>query len=360
MEKSEMNEMKILLSQPYFIVGEHIKGKVQINIAKNYSIHKLDIRFIGKEKLVVYGKKLSREIIDTTSILEENKTDPELRTYIPKILSPGTYEYPFIFSSIFQGHKTPSTNTYRSFTMNFKTKYTLKAYVTTFGATEKNLKAKCQVELLEPLKSEHELEKYFDLDVKGLVFISGSTGIHTWIDHSGFVLPAGMSIRVICFNNKCTKGIDRIVVRLVQEAKTTFPVDTKPLVETDVVGEWILEGARAHNDVTIKKRLMIDSLKNAMELESCTGSFFEKTYSLTITPIYNMWICKQKPSVTYNLRVTKRPRGKEKSLEMVVNRPGKEVSRSFSNAEGGKDVLELEGKNSVSFSQPLLGLDEKQ
>jgi len=360
MEESNENVMRIILGQPYFIVGEHIKGKVQLNIVKNYPIHKLDIHFIGREKLVVYGKKFSHTITDTINILEENKADPELKTYIPKVLKPGIHEYPFALSSNFQNTKTPSTGSYHSYNISFESKYTLKAYVTAFGATEKSLKKKKKVELLEPLKSESGLEKFVDQEVKGLAFTKGNTGIHSWIDYSGFVLPAGMSIRVICFNNKCIKAVNRILIRLIQEAKTTFHIDTKPLIETDLVGEWVLHGAAAQKDVVIKRRLVVDHIKKAKELESCAGNLFEKSYSLTITPIYDMWICRMKPSVTYNLRVTKRLRGKEKSLKVVINEPNKPKKPNLNKAKREHEnnladaIDDKEPMNQQNINAPLL------
>ena len=244
-------------TQPYFVIGEHIKGEVVLDLVGDYPIRKVEVRFVGEEQINVYGKSFTKELVKFICVLDKTEIDENIKVTMPKVLNKGKHNYPFAFAFP-PNSKFPATGSHQSLSINYNASYQLKAYVQSYNPNINNLKKTEEVEILEKLRSNTNVIKSSQEEVKGLICGSGSADMVCKIDYSGFVLPAGLKIDINYNNKTCNKTVRQIEVKLIQKVRVLLIDNLLEYMEQDIVGEWILPGIRLREDKIIKRRLLVD------------------------------------------------------------------------------------------------------
>jgi len=309
----ENQNAHIILSQPYYVLGEHIKGHVILNLSKPYPLRKLEIRLQGLESFNVYSTQNKRKICDIRFTLEEAQVDPKLKTLLPKILDAGKHEYNFAFCIKQENMPTASTF-YKSSCIEFYSGYKLIAYVTSFVNSAENIKITKKFELLEPLRSIQNVKTRRSSNVKSLISTQGTSILNVDIDYTGFVIPAGMELSINFDNTNCNIDVKNIQISLIQHIEAIFNEYAKPIIEEQKICEWNLDGVKKNESIILKKRLKIEGNCNDFNLETCKSKNFKITYMMKIEPIYDLLFCKDKPSMKIDINLTNKYRGKDRNL----------------------------------------------
>ena len=341
----DANHIEVQLSQPYYIVGEHIKGKVIVSLANEFAMRRLEIRLTGKEHMSVYGNEKIWKIYDFTLVLDEALEDKKLGSLMPKILKPGKHEYPFAFS--IQSHEViPPTNSYHTSAIDFRVKYNMTVYATSFVSPAQNIKMLKPVEVLQKLDSEKWKKVSWDEVVCSGLRRFGRAKMVTTVDHTGFVVPAGIELTLDYNNRECRKAVKKFVITLTQNVTAFFNDTAKPIRETSTISQWELPGVPARSCLICVKRLIIQNPAILESLESCTGHFFSKSYVLSVVPEYDTCCCCAKPVARFDLKLTKRIRGREKNARVRREEVSEEQKLEL-NASADPGLIR-------SVNQPLL------
>lgn len=352
---NECGSIEITVEEPYNVVGEIIRGKVIITAIKELPMRKLEISFSGEENIMVYKSRRETTLVNQTYVLAEAIEDPNLHSPLPKLLPPGTHEFPFTIPIPIEN--IPSSCSYRSDALYCISSYHLTGYFTSFIQTISNMKNYKNIEILQQLKSEHNKNIIKESPVKGLLSSVGSAQLSVTIDHTGFIIPLGMEIAIMYANLDCSENVKSIEVTLVEHIQVKIN-ESANYDDENVVAMWSFPGVKAREVEERQGRLTIEEKERMESMETCNGKLFSKNYILRIKPVYQMKVCKQKPSVECEIRVTRRIRGIDK-IDPVKVKDVKEAEDTYTmiNPPESKIVLAAEQAHpqpqDVDLPQPV-------
>lgn len=339
--ENEYGKIDIKLNQPYYVVGDTVKGTLEIQLLKEYGVQRLGIKFYGVEIVKIY-KDLNKTVLANEEIvLVQPRRDAEVDALIPTVLSIDHHSYPFDFE-IKEGGLFPSSTSYKSHALECTALYTLTATLTSYNTYDNDLIMVKEVEVVNKISSYQNKKTLGAGKVNSKNESYGSAKIQAIIDSTAILSSLGSELNIDYDNMDCKKDVKSISVKVHEKISAKGMKAEVNYTEENIIAHWVLEGVKGGEKQFFGRRLIFPETEKIKKLESSTGSHFKREFSMTIEPFYDMWSpCTNKPQVNFNIIITKFSYGRTAKNVQIEQKENNEENKIEMNIMNVQDQIDI-------------------
>jgi len=363
-QRTDQAMISLIFTQPYYIAGEDIVGKIKLQIFKDFPLRKLILKIYGFEQVSVFRKIMKTDLLKEEQILDEAQIDNEINALLPKMLKPGDYEYQFSISTK-KARKLPSTTNSRIERGSCQIAYFAECCCESFNKEIPCLGIKKSFQLLEKLKPGCNKCVSKNTIVKNGNKEYGPANMRVRLDYTGIIVDMGFEICIDYDNSDCQLTVQQIKAKIIQKVSIHIDAKASPLIEEKVIAEWELPGVQKGEKAFVSNRLCFETGTENF-VESVNGINCRKCYMLLVEPIYKnnkKGLCVPRIEFEVNVTNTYQPRNKQEiedsNLEAQKENKNDDEPEDENNQMNNVEQ-KSESSQSSDLEQELEGLHDPQ